>query len=87
MAVNGSFASPLADAQRPVQNLGAFDGLTYKTLQGVNGWSVALSLFLVLFVYDQCMFYLPSEEKKKSLASLTACIRELYPEQGFNRGS
>lgn len=56
MAVNSSFASPLADAQMPVRTFGGLDRFVSKALEGVNGWSVALSLLLFLVVYDQCMF-------------------------------
>ncbi|KAF2231037.1 sterol C-22 desaturase [Viridothelium virens] len=53
MAVNGSFASPLADARMSSPKAGVLDGLASTALQGLNGWSVALSLFLLLVVYDQ----------------------------------
>ena len=56
MAVNGSFASPLADAQMPIQKFAGLDRFASKALAGVNGWSVALSMFLFLVVYDQCMY-------------------------------
>ncbi|KAI9707026.1 MAG: RNA polymerase C-22 sterol desaturase [Bogoriella megaspora] len=53
MSMDSSYASPLADAQLPVPELDRFDGIASKVLGGLNGWTVALSIFLMLVVYDQ----------------------------------
>jgi hypothetical protein len=54
MAANVSYASPTADAQyalRYVESSGILNRLT----QGWSAWSVVLTLFLGLVLYDQCM--------------------------------
>ena len=51
--VNGSFASPLADASY-AQHVSADSGILSRLYGGMNGFSVALSVFLVLVAYDQC---------------------------------
>ncbi|KAI9655584.1 MAG: RNA polymerase C-22 sterol desaturase [Bathelium mastoideum] len=56
MAVNGSFASPLADAQMSAAQLSTFDTLASKAMEGINGWSVAISVFLLLVLYDQLSY-------------------------------
>ena len=57
MASNPSFVSPLADAQYPVRTdiLGSFIG---GTVDNLNGWTVALTIFLGLVLYDQCLLLL-----------------------------
>ncbi|MDI1485436.1 MAG: RNA polymerase C-22 sterol desaturase [Ramalina farinacea] len=50
--VNGSFASPLADASY-AQHVSADSGILSRLYSGMNGFSVALSVFLVLVAYDQ----------------------------------
>ncbi|KAG8526478.1 uncharacterized protein KY384_008678 [Bacidia gigantensis] len=50
--VNGSFASPLADASVP-QSTSALPGVLSNIYNAMNGWSVTLSIFLVLIAYDQ----------------------------------
>ena len=51
--VNGSFASPLADALY-AQHVSTDSGILSRLYSGMNGFSVALSVFLVLVAYDQC---------------------------------
>lgn len=53
MAVNGSSVSPLANAQYPVPN-DILSGYVGRVLDSLNGWTVALTLFLGLVLYDQC---------------------------------
>ena len=52
--VNGSFASPAADAKYLPGGHGSGDGLLSQLLSGVSGWSVALAVLLTLVAYDQC---------------------------------
>jgi C-22 sterol desaturase len=47
-------SSPLANAQYPVDT-SALAGVVSRLTQGLSGWTVALTLFLGLVVYDQCM--------------------------------
>jgi sterol 22-desaturase len=54
MASNTSFASPLANAQYPVDG-SAIGGLISTLTQGLSGWTMALSLFLGFVLYDQCL--------------------------------
>jgi hypothetical protein len=51
---NASFASPLAEATyaRIVGNPQIGSVLT--TLSELNGWTIALTIFLILVAYDQC---------------------------------
>jgi len=53
MAVNASSVSPLANAQYRVQN-DILIGYVGRVLDSLNGWTVALALFLGLVLYDQC---------------------------------
>ncbi|KAF2089430.1 sterol C-22 desaturase [Saccharata proteae CBS 121410] len=56
MAANTSYSSPAADAQHiPIVADGAA-GLVGKLLDGVNGWSIAITLFAMLVVYDQIVY-------------------------------
>ena len=52
-AVNGSFASPMADGTLP-NTFSGDTGLLSSLYSGVNGYSLALSILLVLIAYDQC---------------------------------
>ena len=52
-ATNGTFASPLADGTLP-NTLNGDSGLLSSLFGTFNGYSLALSLFLVLVAYDQC---------------------------------
>ena len=49
--VNGSFASPLADANMRMVTEG---GWLAKVYNGMNGLNVLISFLLVLVAYDQC---------------------------------
>ena len=57
MAVNASFVSPTADASAAhrIPQLDA-TGLLNTLLNSYNGWTFALTLFLLAVAYDQCMF-------------------------------
>ncbi|KAF2467302.1 cytochrome P450 61 [Lindgomyces ingoldianus] len=54
MVVNGSFVSPTADAKvaHRIAQLDA-NGIISTLLHGVNGWTIALTCFLMLVAYDQ----------------------------------
>ncbi|KAF2402010.1 cytochrome P450 sterol C-22 desaturase [Trichodelitschia bisporula] len=54
MAVNATMASPVADAQFPVQ-APVVTSIVASLLQ-MNGWMVALTVLLGLALYDQCMY-------------------------------
>ena len=49
--VNGSFASPLADANLRIVTEG---GWLAKVYNGMSGLNVLISFLLVLVAYDQC---------------------------------
>lgn len=51
--VNGSFASPLANADYMSVSDG---GLLSRVYNGVSGLSVLVTIFLMLVAYDQCEF-------------------------------
>lgn len=55
MAANVQYASPTADAQY-AHKLGdlSVNGILNTVVERANGWSIALTLFLVLVAYDQC---------------------------------
>ncbi|OCK82361.1 cytochrome P450 61 [Lepidopterella palustris CBS 459.81] len=57
MAVNASFVSPTADA-KIAQRIGQINAnsLVSTILNGINGWTIALTLFFVLVAYDQFMY-------------------------------
>lgn len=54
-AVNGSFASPSADAQFTPELAGTqvANGLVGRVLEGMNAWTVVITLFALLVAYDQ----------------------------------
>ncbi|KAF2194279.1 cytochrome P450 61 [Zopfia rhizophila CBS 207.26] len=54
MAVNGTFVSPIADAKvaRRIAQLDT-NGIISTLLNGVDGWTIALTCFLMLVAYDQ----------------------------------
>ncbi|KAF1992413.1 sterol C-22 desaturase [Aulographum hederae CBS 113979] len=57
MATNASYASPLADAANAhLMHNSIASGILARLLSNVNGWSVALTLFLSLVAYDQIMY-------------------------------
>ena len=51
--MGGSFASPSADAD-PLAVTASHNGLVGQVLN-MSGWSIALSMLLMLLAYDQCM--------------------------------
>ena len=53
MATNVSFASPLADASYPVHRAAA-SGIIGRVADSLNGWTLLLTMFLGLVIYDQC---------------------------------
>ena len=55
-SLNASFASPLADAKY-AQILGnpQINGFL-KTISELSGWTIALTILLVLVAYDQCKY-------------------------------
>ena len=50
--MNGTFASPTADAKYAVFTT-QDEGFLARLYGGVGAWSVVLTLFLMLVVYDQ----------------------------------
>lgn len=55
-SVNGSFASPLANADFPSVSDG---GLLSSVYNGVSGLSVFVTFLLILVAYDQCELVMP----------------------------
>lgn len=53
--MNASYASPTADAAFAKIVGVAPGGVVSRLLDGVNGWTIALTLFLMAVVYDQSM--------------------------------
>lgn len=53
---NGSFASPIADAQYVVPPGHGSSGLLSYLYGGMGGWTAALTIILLLVAYDQCEF-------------------------------
>ena len=51
---NGTFASPAADVLFAATLEPDTGGLLNQLCKGLNGWSVTISLFLILVAYDQC---------------------------------
>ena len=54
--MNGTFASPTADAKYAVFTT-QDEGLLARLYGGVSAWSIVLTFFLMLVVYDQGMCY------------------------------
>jgi C-22 sterol desaturase len=53
---NASFTSPLAQATyHKLADNAAVDSVL-ATIQGLSGWTIALTLFLGLVLYDQCQY-------------------------------
>jgi len=48
-----SFTSPLANVDLKLPT-GQSSGVLAKSLNGLNGWTIALTIFLLLVTYDQC---------------------------------
>lgn len=61
---NATFASPAASANY-IEALQTDNGLLVQALNGLNGWTAALTLLLVLVAYDQCEY---SQKGNLSLA-------------------
>ena len=57
--INGSFSSPIADAQYPLGAAISDGGLLSQLYNGMNFMSVTVSLLLVLVAYDQRELSLP----------------------------
>ena len=55
MAVNGSFASPLANAEYPRSLDTPSGGFLGQMYNGLNGYSLVITSFLLLVAYDQCL--------------------------------
>jgi hypothetical protein len=56
-------SSPLADAQYPI-DASTVAGIVSRLTQGLSGWTIALTIFLGLVLYDQCMLVPLRLEKK-----------------------
>jgi hypothetical protein len=52
--VNASFASPLANADLKIATVSSQTGLLTTSYNGLNAWTVALTILLTLVAYDQC---------------------------------
>lgn len=52
--VNGSFPSPAANADFTSALKAEDAGILSHVYHGLNGWSIALTLFVILVAYDQC---------------------------------
>jgi hypothetical protein len=78
---NASFASPLADATyaRIVGNPQIGSVLT--TLSDLNGWAIALTIFLILVAYDQCKWRRAIHASTRPAHSVYS---QLHLAQGFN---
>lgn len=55
-SVNGSFASPAADAT-VTPRLFQAGGLVSSYLEGLNAWKAILTLFLAAVIYDQSEWF------------------------------
>ena len=70
---NGSFASPLADAQySPVGALPA-GGLLSAVYNGLSGFNLLLAAFTMLVAYDQCEDHFNSLEVDCALMNFFCC--------------
>lgn len=71
--MNGSFASPLADAQySPVGALPA-GGLLSAVYNGISGFNLLMTAFTMLVAYDQCEDHFNSVQDDYALMSLFCC--------------
>ena len=52
--VNGSFASPLANAPYPIVSQATAGGLLARVYNGTSGLSLFITAFLLVVAYDQC---------------------------------
>ena len=70
---NGSFASPVADAQySPVGALPA-GGLLSAVYNGMSAFNLLMTAFTMLVAYDQCEGHFHSVEVDYALISLSCC--------------
>lgn len=53
-ALNRSFASPVLNFDYPAAQKTANEGLLLRVYDGISGFSVFVTLILVLVAYDQC---------------------------------
>jgi hypothetical protein len=52
---NSTFASPAANANMPdPTSIALTGGVLSKAFHGLNGWTAAVTIFLMLVAYDQC---------------------------------
>lgn len=57
--MNASYASPTADAAFAKIVGGAPDSIVARVLEGINGWTIALTLLLTAVLYDQGRLHIP----------------------------
>lgn len=57
-ALNRSFASPVSNFDYPAAQKTAIEGLLLRVYDGISGFSVFVTLILVLVAYDQCKLVL-----------------------------
>lgn len=62
-AVNGSFASPAANADYKLPVSGTLAGVLSNLYNGISGWAAVLTVLLVLVAYDQCRDNRPPTRK------------------------
>ncbi len=53
--INGSFASPAANANYVAKFSASDSGLLARLYSGLDGWTVSITVLLMLVVYDQSM--------------------------------
>lgn len=53
-ALNRSFASPVSNFDYPGAQKAGSEGLLLRVYDGISGFSVFVTLILVLVAYDQC---------------------------------
>lgn len=72
-SVNGSFASPAADASLHAA-VASPSGLFMALVNNMSGWGAVLALFLFAVAYDQCQFPLiPAPSRPFFPSPLSAC--------------
>lgn len=52
--LNGSYASPLANAEYPTSLHNVAGGFLFQIYDGFSGFSLITTILLMLVVYDQC---------------------------------
>jgi hypothetical protein len=78
---NGSYASPLANSQFAAISGGTFVDSILSQVGSLNGWQIALTLFVMAVAYDQCKsrtFCAPVFDRSSCLNS------QLYQAKGHN---